>query len=131
LPIARTLHLSTYQLTDPWIVSAVADGIILVVKVGEVRRQDLDQTKEVLKTLGMPEFGVVINGIRRDQFGFDNRFNTLYDCGYSHGYGHRLDKVQPPFVPAGQAGVLKIAAADNGDGKVPLGDDELDAEGRT
>ena len=87
--------------TDPWIISAVADGIILVVKVGDVRRQALEQTMEVLKTLGTPALGVVINGITRDQFGFDNRFNTLYGYGYGMATATAIvrTKFSPPPLP--------------------------------
>jgi capsular exopolysaccharide synthesis family protein len=103
--------------TDPWILSAVADGLILVVKVGEVRRQALEQTMEVVKTLGTPALGVVINGITRDQFGFDNRFNNLYGYGYGYGYGYAPEPGStPPAVTARTGGALEMAVSKNGNG---------------
>ena len=122
--------------TDPWIISAIADGLILVVRVGEVRRQALEQTMEILKTLGTPALGVVINGITRDQFGFDNRFNTLYGYGYGngygygYGYGYRPDKssASPLFPPTG--GILKMTAETNGVGKKSQGDSSRDPQSR-
>ena len=63
--------------TDPSIIAAVADGIILVVKISSTRRHDLDVTNDMLKTLGVPVFGMVINGVTREEFGY----------GYGYGYG--------------------------------------------
>jgi capsular exopolysaccharide synthesis family protein len=65
--------------TDPSIIAAVADGIILVVKISSTRRHDLDVTNDMLKTLGVPVFGMVINGVTRDEVG--------YGYGYGYGYG--------------------------------------------
>jgi Mrp family chromosome partitioning ATPase len=124
--------------TDPWIISAVVDGLILVVKVGEVRRQALEQTMEVLKTLGTPALGVVINGITRDQFGFDNRFNTIYGYnydyyyGYGYGYAHRPDKKpsSPLPPPKPNSTGFETANATNGDGKRPHSNGAADPESR-
>jgi capsular exopolysaccharide synthesis family protein len=65
--------------TDPSIIAAVADGIILVVKISSTRRHDVDVTHEMLKTLGVPVFGMVINGVTREEAG--------YGYGYGYGYG--------------------------------------------
>jgi capsular exopolysaccharide synthesis family protein len=115
--------------TDPWIISAVVDGLILVVKVGEVRRQALEQTMEILKTLVTPALGVVINGITRDQFGFDNRFNNLYGYGYGNGYGYHQDpKSPPPGVPGRTGGALEMVAGTNCNGKSTHRDIGLDPD---
>jgi capsular exopolysaccharide synthesis family protein len=68
--------------TDSSIIGAVADGIILVVKVSSTRRHDLDATTEMLKTIGVPVFGVVINGVTREELGYG------YSYGYGYGYGY-------------------------------------------
>jgi Mrp family chromosome partitioning ATPase len=70
--------------TDPWIISAVVDGILLVVQLGSTRRQDLERTMEVLRTLGAPVLGVVANGVTREQVGYGL---TGYPYGYGYGYG--------------------------------------------
>ena len=63
--------------TDPSIIAAVADGIILVVRISSTRRHDLDVTNDMVKTLGVPVFGMVINGVTQDEIGY----------GYGYGYG--------------------------------------------
>jgi capsular exopolysaccharide synthesis family protein len=68
--------------TDPSIIGAVADGIILVVKISSTRRHDLDATTEMLKTIGVPVLGVVINGVTHDELGYG------YSYGYGYGYGY-------------------------------------------
>jgi hypothetical protein len=72
---------------------------------------------EVLKTLGTPALGVVINGVKRDQFGFANRFNTLYGYGYGYGYGYRPNNSQPPVVSTGHGGILEIVPSIKGNGE--------------
>lgn len=80
--------------TDPSIISASADTLLLVVRVETVRRQDAEQTVELLRTLGVPVLGAVINGVSRQQI------------GYSYGYGNDW--------PHGS-----IAQADDADGASP------------
>ncbi len=63
--------------TDPSIIASVADGIILVVKISSTRRRDLDVTNDMLKSIGVPVFGMVVNGVTRAEFGY----------GYGYGYG--------------------------------------------
>ena len=68
--------------TDPSIIAAVADGIILVVRISSTRRNDLEVTNDMLKTLGVPVFGMVINGVTRGEIGYGG-----YGYGYGYGYG--------------------------------------------
>ena len=68
--------------TDSSIIGAVADGIILVVKISSTRRHDLVATTEMLKTIGVPVFGVVINSVTREELGYG------YSYGYGYGYGY-------------------------------------------
>ena len=48
----------------PPILAAAADGIVLVVRVSEIRRHDAERTAELLKALKTPVLGTVINGVR-------------------------------------------------------------------
>lgn len=63
--------------TDPSIISAVADAMLLVVRIEDARRQDAERTTDLLRTLGTPVLGVVINGVSRRQIGY----------GYGASYG--------------------------------------------
>lgn len=63
--------------TDPSILAAVADGILLVVRVATTRRHDVERTKDLLETMGLPVLGLVINGIVGSKLGY----------GYGYGYG--------------------------------------------
>ncbi len=82
--------------TDPSIIAAVADGIILVVRISSTRRHDLDVTSEMLKTLGVPIFGMVINGVTRKEIGYGYGYGygyggygySSYRYGYGYGYGY-------------------------------------------
>lgn len=74
--------------TDPSIIASVADGLILVVRVMSTRRHDIDRTKELLATLGVPVFGMVINGITREQFGYGYGGYGYGYGGYGYGYGY-------------------------------------------
>lgn len=69
--------------TDPWIVSAVADGILLVVRIGQTRRQDVERVVEVLRALGAPTLGTVINGVSPN--------HSKYGYGYGRPYGTSVD----------------------------------------
>jgi capsular exopolysaccharide synthesis family protein len=64
--------------TDPSIIATVADGILLVIRLVETRRHDVERTTELLETLGIPVLGVVINRITSVQLGY----------GYGSRYGH-------------------------------------------
>ncbi len=63
--------------TDPSVISAVADGVLLVVRVACTRRHDVERMRELLETMGLPVLGLVINGISL------NRLNSSY-----HQYGN-------------------------------------------
>ena len=62
--------------TDPAIVGAVADGIVVVVHASTLRHHDAARTRELLDNLGTPVLGMIVNGIGHA------------DSGY--GYGLRL-----------------------------------------
>lgn len=76
------------SVTDPWIISAVTDGILLVIRLGSTRQQDIEQTMEVLHTLNAPILGTIANGVTRENQGY----------GYGYGYGYVRD-----LAPEGDA----------------------------
>jgi len=69
--------------TDPTIIAAVADGILLVIRLVETRRNDVERTVELLGTLGIPVLGIVINRITNVQLGYS--YGSCY--GNSNVYG--------------------------------------------
>ena len=70
--------------TDPCIIGAMVDGIVLIVRATAIKRHEAEQTLELLKGLGTPVLGTVINGITREQ----SRFGYGYGYGYGTGYGY-------------------------------------------
>ena len=110
-------------MTDPWIISGVVDGLIVVVKVGEVRRPALEQAMNGLSSLGTPTLGVIINAVTREQIGFEDRFSHLHVYGYGYGYGYGEKKTEAPKAPVGPQpdGVFEIASGSNENGQVVHG----------
>jgi capsular exopolysaccharide synthesis family protein len=53
--------------TDPAILSGVADGIILVVQVSSLRQTDATRTCELLRTIGTHPLGMIVNKIDGEQ----------------------------------------------------------------
>jgi capsular exopolysaccharide synthesis family protein len=53
---------SLLAVADPAILGGLVDGIVLVVRVAETKRDDAARSVEVLKGLGTPVLGVLING---------------------------------------------------------------------
>ena len=49
--------------TDPAIIGAVADGIILTVRAWKLDRHDAERSLELLQSLGTPILGLLVNGI--------------------------------------------------------------------
>jgi capsular exopolysaccharide synthesis family protein len=68
--------------TDPAIIGAVADGIILTVRAWMLDHHDAEQSVELLQSLGTPILGLLVNGIHPGESGYSSR------CRYS---GHRSD----------------------------------------
>ena len=67
------------HVTDPSIIAALSDGIVLVARISSTRRHDLDTTNDLINTLGVPVFGMVINGVPSGE--------VKYGYGYGYGYG--------------------------------------------
>ncbi|WP_406693546.1 polysaccharide biosynthesis tyrosine autokinase [Singulisphaera sp. Ch08] len=53
---------SLLEVADPSILGAVADGIVLVVRASETKRDEATRALEVLKELGIPILGALVNG---------------------------------------------------------------------
>jgi succinoglycan biosynthesis transport protein ExoP len=71
--------------TDPAIIGALVDGVVLVVRPSSLKRNDAVSVREHLNGLGTPILGAVINGVNRDTLGHG------YGYGYGYGYGSGKD----------------------------------------
>jgi Mrp family chromosome partitioning ATPase len=60
--------------TDPLILAAAADGIVLVARVTDIRRHEAERTAELLRALRTPVLGTVINGVRADESRYGYKF---------------------------------------------------------
>jgi Mrp family chromosome partitioning ATPase len=66
--------------TDPAIIGAVVDGIVLVVQPSSLKRRDIELTRELLQKLETPVMGILINRIGRGE--------AAESFGYGYGYGY-------------------------------------------
>lgn len=73
--------------TDPSILSASVDGIVLVVRPEATRRHDAERTVELLKTMESPVLGFIVNGMERQHSGYGYGYGQGYGYGYGYGYG--------------------------------------------
>lgn len=53
---------SLLEVADPSILGAVSDGILLVVRSSKTKRDEASRTMEILKELGTPVLGALVNG---------------------------------------------------------------------
>jgi len=66
------------KVTDPVILSTMADGVILVVHGGKSSRDVLRRTRQELSIAGARIFGVVLNNIDAGEDGYDNYYYGAY-----------------------------------------------------
>lgn len=85
--------------TDPCIVGAVVDGIVLVVRATTIKRYDAERATELLRTLGTPLLGTIINGITREQAGFGRGYGYGYGDGDGYGMGYGYSTTVETKVP--------------------------------
>ncbi|MEO1994066.1 MAG: polysaccharide biosynthesis tyrosine autokinase, partial [Planctomycetaceae bacterium] len=83
----------TLAVTDPGIIAARVDGVILTIRLTKKSRQHSRQSMEILNSIGATVIGVVVNGIG-DRSGYGgygrNTYYTYgkYRYGYAYGYGY-------------------------------------------
>lgn len=77
--------------SDPSVVAARVDGVILVIRVVKNGQPNAERAREILSTLGANVLGVVVNGVGRgpggSSYDYNRDYNYYYDYGYSYGYG--------------------------------------------
>jgi succinoglycan biosynthesis transport protein ExoP len=73
--------------TDPAILSAVADGVILIVRANTLRHHDAEATLEQLNSLGTSLLGMVVNATSHEEVGYGYGYGAKNDNGTSHTNG--------------------------------------------
>jgi capsular exopolysaccharide synthesis family protein len=92
--------------TDPGAVGARADGVILAVRPTKHARVDAERAKEVLSTLGVNIFGVVVNAadLSQHRYGYGSYgYYAEADSGYYHEENGKADGPALPAGPVGEA----------------------------
>ena len=87
--------------TDPAVLGALVDGVLLVVRMSTTRHYDARRAVSILKAVGTPVLGTILNGVVRDR--------GTYGYGYGYGYGthgtygddHRGTETPGPLEPVG------------------------------
>jgi len=74
--------------TDPAIIGAVADGMVVVVHASTLRYHDAARIRELLGNLGTPVLGMIVNGIGHADSGYGYGYGYGYEYGYGYGYGN-------------------------------------------
>lgn len=70
--------------TDAQIMASRTDGVLLVVRNGYVRREEVRTSVDRLKTVDANVLGYVMNGVSAD--------DSKYSYGYGYGYGYGEDE---------------------------------------
>jgi len=84
--------------SDPAIIGAVADGIILTVRAWMLDRHDAEQSVELLRNLGTPILGLLVNGINPRECGYRGRYRSG-GHGSDHDSGSGGGEDLTPAIP--------------------------------
>jgi capsular exopolysaccharide synthesis family protein len=87
--------------TDPSVVAPRVDGVLLVLRMNKDGRTSAERATEILSTLGVTVFGVVVNGIGgRGKNSYYNNYYSSY--GGSYHYAYRYYRYDDPAVENGE-----------------------------
>ena len=75
-------------ITDPIVMSAKVDGVLVVVEPGKTKIGAAQVMLEQLQRAGARVVGVVLNPISRKHSGYSTRYNYYYSSYYSGKYSH-------------------------------------------
>jgi succinoglycan biosynthesis transport protein ExoP len=73
--------------TDPAILSAVTDGVILIVRANTLRHHDAEATLEQINSLGTSVLGMVVNATVQEQTGYGYGATSSYGSSHANGRG--------------------------------------------
>jgi len=84
--------------TDPGIVSARVDGVIMCLRIRKNGRPSAVRARKVLHDLDANMLGIVVNGIdhRSGSYGYYSSYRRGYgyNYAYKYGYGYGMDKTE-------------------------------------
>ena len=83
--------------TDAVILSALTDGVLLVVRSGETPKEAFTRTRDLLTAVKSRLLGVVLNAV--DSSAPDYYYSYRY-YPYAYGYGYGEDVAKPSRFPA-------------------------------
>ncbi len=91
--------------TDPAIVGAAADGVVLVVRPSRLKVHDAERVAEQLGSLGTPVLGLVVNGVGRERGGYGTygTYGTYGGAAAARGGAEAGAAVAVAVEPAGAA----------------------------
>jgi len=103
---------------DPAIIGAAVDGVLLVVHAATTKRHDAHRTMDLLRTLGIPVLGTLINWIDREMDGFkysnEDRARSIENAAeLDPPVGGGTDPPGDPMEPRGNGHVALTGAGDS------------------
>jgi capsular exopolysaccharide synthesis family protein len=114
--------------TDPCVVAAHADGLFLVIRLTREARPKAERAREILSSLGVKVFGVVVNGITRqggpglyssERYDYTESYEETEDDG--DGYYQADPEPGAGETPAALPPKEPTASVQPPSGKAPLG----------
>lgn len=91
--------------TDPAIIGASADAVLLVASISHLQHREAERTIELLRSMSTPILGVVINGINQDV--------EEYGYGYGRGYPYGASAGTAPVQNQPRSGSHDIVTTSN------------------
>jgi polysaccharide biosynthesis transport protein len=87
--------------TDAVILSALTDGVLLVVRSGETPKEAFTRSRDVLAAVKCRLLGVVLNAVNSDapDYYYSYRY---YPYAYGYGYGEEASDAAPAAAPAAE-----------------------------
>ena len=82
--------------TDPGIVSARVDGVIMALRIRKNGRPGAVRARKILADLDAPMLGIVVNGIdhRSGSYGYYSNYRKGYGYNYTYKYGYGQDQTE-------------------------------------
>lgn len=88
--------------TDAVILSALADGVILVVRSGETPKEAFTRCRELLSAVNSRVLGVVLNAVDTSNSNYYYSYRYYpYAYGYGEGYGYGEEETAAAAAAAG------------------------------
>ena len=111
--------------TDPGIVSARVDGVIMALRIRKNGRPGAIRARKILKDLDANILGIVVNGIdhRSGAYGYYSNYRRGYGYGGYGGYGQSQENAEKAIVKYYEEPTEDAAAAAPATPALPLRDE--------